>query len=54
MGSPPDALRGELPGDVVESAELEHGISVRVLRDGMIVIGLGPDAVPSFGCGDRS
>lgn len=43
MGSPPDALRGELPGDVVESAELEHGISVRVLRDGMIVIGLGPD-----------
>lgn len=43
MGSPPDALSGELPGDVVESAELEHGISVRVLRDGMIVFGLGPD-----------
>jgi len=42
MGSPPDAVKGKLPGDLVASAELADGISMRAMRDGMIVVSIGP------------
>lgn len=42
LGSPPDAVKGELLGDLVPSAELADGISLRAVRDGMIVVSIGP------------